>query len=132
METINKFRAAMITHTSDWSKSELVGVQWVELLIARATTLHLSELASLRDELKETKTLLAYKNDTANTFMSQIKRLQAEVAVLREAIREANQALRTAINTVECDSVDDFGNELPWYKQAKKALTHQIAQEGGG
>lgn len=31
-------------------------------------------------------------------------------------------ALEVAINTVECDSLDAQGNELPWYAGAKKAL----------
>ena len=31
-------------------------------------------------------------------------------------------ALKVAINTVECDSLDKDGNELPWYTGAKKAL----------
>lgn len=33
----------------------------------------------LEAELKETKMLLSYKNDTANTFMGQVKKLQSEL-----------------------------------------------------
>jgi hypothetical protein len=43
-------------------------------------------------------------------------RLEAHVAQLR-------QALRLAINTVECASLDtDLVTELPWYANAKAAL----------
>lgn len=38
----------------------------------------------------------------------------------RDALMEA---LQTAINTVECASIDpQTGEELPWYRQAKAAL----------
>ena len=42
------------------------------------------ELASIKRELVE-------KNETANTFMGQIRRLQAELAEAREALRSADQ-----------------------------------------
>lgn len=35
---------------------------------------------------------------------------------------KAIDALKYAIRTVECDSIDKDGNELPWYKQAKSAI----------
>lgn len=39
------------------------------------------------------------------------------------AINELCDALETAINTVECASIDTTsGEELPWYKQAHHAL----------
>lgn len=38
-----------------------------------------------------------------------------------EAAELLDEALAIAINTVECDSLDKKGNELPWYKSAKKA-----------
>lgn len=39
-----------------------------------------------------------------------------------EIVKELCIALEVAINTVECASLDKDGNELPWYKGAKKAL----------
>lgn len=34
----------------------------------------------------------------------------------------AIEAMEMAINTVECDSLDKDGNQLPWYRATKKAL----------
>ena len=45
----------------------------------------------LEAELAETKTLLAYKNDTANTFMGQIKKLQASAHELALYLDEYNK-----------------------------------------
>ena len=39
-----------------------------------------------------------------------------------EEIARKDEALRVAINTVECDSLGANGEELPWYRMAKKAL----------
>lgn len=39
-----------------------------------------------------------------------------------EIIDQLCDALKTAINTVECASLDKNGQELPWYKQAHAAL----------
>jgi hypothetical protein len=35
---------------------------------------------------------------------------------------KAINGLKLAINTVECDSTDKDGNELPWYKNAKAII----------
>jgi hypothetical protein len=42
----------------------------------------------LERELNEANVLLSYKNDTANTFMNQVKKLQKENAELREALAQ--------------------------------------------
>lgn len=46
----------------------------------------------LERELNEANVLLSYKNDTANTFMNQVKKLQKENAELRETL--ANQLIK--------------------------------------
>ena len=45
-----------------------------------------------------------------------------EIQKLRSIVNAQSEALNTAINSVECDSIDKDGKELPWYSQAKKAL----------
>lgn len=37
--------------------------------------------------------------------------------------KKAIAALKTAVNSVECASVDPDGKELPWHKQAMDAIT---------
>ena len=44
-----------------------------------------TQIEILQIELKETKQLLEYKNETANAFMNQVKRLQIENQQLRDA-----------------------------------------------
>jgi chromosome segregation ATPase len=52
--------------------------------------------------------------------------LARENAELRAKVEELGAALKTAINTVECASIDlKTGEELPWYKAAKAALKGQ-------
>ena len=51
-----------------------------------------------------------------------IAELESVLAQRDQRIAELEAALKCAINTVECDSLDKDGNELPWYRQAKKAL----------
>ena len=34
----------------------------------------------------------------------------------------AIKALRLAINTVDCASLDSFGNDLPWYRAARNIV----------
>lgn len=46
----------------------------------------LSSHAHLEAELKDTRILLAEKNETANVFMNQVKKLQAELAKERERL----------------------------------------------
>jgi len=47
----------------------------------------------------------------------------SDVDCVRIALDAACMALETAINTVECASIDvKTGEELPWYKQAHNAL----------
>lgn len=46
----------------------------------------------LEGELAETKQLLAHKNDTANTFMEQVKKLQAQCAEMRACLQELDHS----------------------------------------
>lgn len=50
---------------------------------------HIAQRDTLAAENTELKSLLAYKNETANTFMGQVRKLQAENARLREAVEYA-------------------------------------------
>lgn len=55
-------------------------------------------------------------------MQTSIETLLAENKRLNERIGQLESALRVAIMTVECDSLDRDGNELPWYVGAKIAL----------
>lgn len=46
----------------------------------------------------------------------------SEVWQLRPLVKQLRMALKVAINTVECASLDKDGAELPWYVGAKAAL----------
>jgi len=41
-------------------------------------------------------------------------------------------ALQTAINSVECDSTDQDGDDLPWYTQAQKAIRQWLNTQKQG
>jgi hypothetical protein len=74
------------------------------------------------------------KRNTYRDFSYKIKELQLQEAINRldEAEKDKKrlvEALRVAINTVECHSLDDFGNELPWYKMAKLAIDSAMNKE---
>lgn len=61
-----------------------------------------------------------------------IRRLRAAPSAIEAHTAELADALRLAINSVECASIDPrSGEELPWYRAAKKALAG-IAQRGLG
>lgn len=49
----------------------------------------------------------------------------------QELIAVLVSALEVAINTVECDSLDKDGNELPWHAGARKALALAGAVKDG-
>lgn len=47
----------------------------------------------------------------------------ALVETLQNRIKQLEEVVSTAINTVECASIDvRTGEELPWYKMARKAM----------
>jgi len=48
--------------------------------------------AGIENELNYTKQLLAHKNETANTFMDQVRRLQSELAESREEFATLSKA----------------------------------------
>lgn len=81
-----------------------------------------NELGSLSNE---TKTLVAQLSCQARVIQ-QYRRECAEKDARRSSAEALNQILRDAlslaINTVECASTDDRGEELPWYRAAKAAL----------
>ncbi len=54
--------------------------------------------------------------------MEQRKEAMGEVWQLRSRVKQLRMALKVAINTVECASLDKDGAELPWYVGAKAAL----------
>lgn len=82
-----------------------------------------NELGSLSNE---TKTLVAQLSCQARVIQ-QYRRECSEKDALKRSAEAHNQILRDAlelaINTVECASTDGLGNELPWYRAAKAALT---------
>lgn len=89
----------------------------------------INDLSSMSNE---TKTLLAQLSK--QTITIQQYRLEcAEKDMLRNSAEAQNQMLRDAIslciNTVECASTDSNGNELPWYKAAKAALSTNTGSE---
>lgn len=48
-----------------------------------------------------------------------------------ERIKELEEALRLAINTVECASIDiRTGLALPWYKNARRVLGEPVDDYG--
>ena len=47
-----------------------------------------TKIDQLKSQLAECKSLLAYKNDTANGFMNQVKKLQAQQEALKTFLRQ--------------------------------------------
>ena len=92
----------------------------------------LTALIQSNDQLKE----WIAKSNTAQYAMqleNERDELKRENDSLREKSVEAAEALNMAINTVECDSLDAYGHELPWYTRAKKAIAAiQNARRGEG
>lgn len=90
-----------------------------------------NELSSLSNE---TKTLVAQLSCQARVIQQyreecaekdrQRSRAEANAATL-------GSALRLAINTVECASLDALGQSLPWYRAAKAALEAASPNERG-
>ena len=52
-----------------------------------------------------------------------------ETDILRNQVARLRMALKIAINTVECASLDKDGTELPWYVGAKAALNETGGME---
>lgn len=60
----------------------------LEQLRMSLESLHAKELAELRKELAEEKHYSSAKNETANVFMHQVKRLQRQIAAMRTTEEE--------------------------------------------
>ena len=51
-----------------------------------------------------------------------IARNDADIQKLEESHAELLAALKLAIKTVECDSIGEDGEELPWHRAAVRAI----------
>lgn len=67
---------------------------------------------------------------SSRPLATEVVTLKDELLELQLACQKMREALKIAINTVECASLDKDGTELPWYKAAKEAL--RIAEEKFG
>ena len=51
-----------------------------------------------------------------------VENMMTKLARQKEVLEECRKAFNIAFNTVECDSIDEHGRELPWYFAAKQAI----------
>jgi hypothetical protein len=74
---------------------------------------------TLERELAEAKQLAAYKDETATTFMNQVKKLQADQYSQSEAIRAAREAL----DAIPLPALTASGADAMAYHLEKKGTT---------
>ena len=65
----------------------------------------MSKLIKLRRELADCQSLLAHKNDTANTFMEQVRKLQSQIALKDAALKRVLESIDFSDHIFDVDKL---------------------------